>query len=276
MGLTGLITTARIRLLKVASPDVRQRTIRFGHIDDFFAAVERVDQQHEYSVAWIDQLARGAQFGRGVLMGADHCQEPTGYSRKTRPLLTVPFTPPMSLLNRPTLKAFNELFFRKERPGEVIKQISWKSYFYPLDVITHWNRLYGPGGLYQHQSVYPEHAALQTTRRLLETSQNHGHASFLTVLKRFGDRPSPGFLSFPQPGYTLTLDFANRGDDTLALLSALDEIVLEAGGRVNPYKDGRMSASAFRASFPQWHRLESFRDPMMLSDFWRRTALSNS
>ena len=274
MGLTGLIVNARIRLMPVVSPDVSQRTIRFDRLDDFFSVVDEIDSRHEYSVAWIDQLAKGKHLGRGTLLAADHCNEETDYALGNGSWLNVPFSPPFSLLSRPTLKIFNEIMFRKENPGEVIKTVPWKSYFYPLDAITGWNKLYGPRGLYQHQSVYPETSAADTTRRLLETSQKHGHASFLTVLKRFGSSPSPGILSFPQPGYTLTLDFSARGQSTLELLRRLDEIVIEAGGRVNPYKDARMGADVFEASFPDWELLEHWRDPMMMSDFWRRTALS--
>ncbi|MDP3525624.1 MAG: FAD-binding protein, partial [Hoeflea sp.] len=114
----------------------------------------------------------------------------------------------------------------------------------------------------------------ETTIALLECAQKHGAASFLTVLKRFGDTGSPGLMSFPRPGFTLTLDFANSGAETLRMLDALDEIVLEAGGALNPYKDQRMSPAMFEASFPQWRELEGLRDPALMSDFWRRTAMA--
>lgn len=149
----------------------------------------------------------------------------------------------------------------------------WASYFHPLDAISGWNRLYGPGGLYQHQSVFPARGARDTVIRLIECAQAHGASSFLTVLKRFGDVASPGLMSFPRPGFTLTLDFANSGARTLAMLDALDDIVLDAGGALNPYKDQRMSPKMFEASFPQWRRLEALRDPALVSDLWRRTAL---
>ena len=222
----------------------------------------------EYAVAWIDQLAKGRRLGRGLLLGGDHLEG--GEPQKAldpKPRLSVPFTPPVNLLNRLTLKGFNELFFRKEKPGERMRSVSWQSYFYPLDAIGHWNRLYGPRGLFQHQSVYPEMNGHDTTVRLMECAQAHGHASFLTVLKRFGTQRSPGLFSFPRPGFTLTLDFANQGERTRKLLDALDDIVMAAGGRVNPYKDARMSAAAFDASFPAWQALENWRDPVMMSEF---------
>jgi FAD/FMN-containing dehydrogenase len=115
---------------------------------------------------------------------------------------------------------------------------------------------------------------VEITARLLETARQAGHASFLTVLKKFGKQRSPGLFSFPRPGFTLTLDFANQGEQTLKLLERLDAIVIEAGGAINPYKDARMSPQTFDSSFPQWRELEKMRDPAMVSNFWKRTALA--
>ena len=274
MGLTGLIAEATIRLMKVTNADTRQRTLRFDNLDVYFDRCEAFDESHEYSVAWVDQLARGRQFGRGILMGGDHAEAGAGPADMPgEPKISVPFTPPLSLINSVSLKAFNTLYFRKEKSGETVGTVPWSGYFYPLDAIGHWNRLYGPRGLYQHQSVYPLETGRETTIRLMECAQQHGHASFLTVLKRFGTPFSPGVLSFPRPGFTLTLDFANQGKRTLRLLDALDDIVLKAGGAVNPYKDGRMRPDTFSASFGNWRDLEAQRDPAMMSDFWRRTAM---
>jgi FAD/FMN-containing dehydrogenase len=273
MGLTGLILDARIRLMRVTSPDIRQRTIRFDHIDRYFEQIDAIDAKHEYSVAWIDQLATGRNLGRGVLMAGDHAHERAGGGKGGGRRLAIPFAPPFNMLNRVTLKAFNELYFRKEKPGETLRTIGWRAFLHPLDAIGGWNRLYGPRGLFQHQSVYPEAQAPETTVRLMECARRHGHASFLTVLKRFGAARSPGLFSFPRPGFTLTLDFADQGAATRAMLDRLDEIVVAAGGAVNPYKDARMSPSTFEASFAQWRLLEARRDPTMMSDFWRRTAM---
>ena len=146
-------------------------------------------------------------------------------------------------------------------------------YFYPLDAVEGWNRLYGPNGLYQHQSVVPFEAAPEVVPALLAAAREKGQGSFLTVLKRFGDVASPGMLSFPRPGYTLTLDFPNRGASTLELLAELDRLTVSVGGAVNPYKDGRMPPQVFAASFPRWHHFERLRDPVFMSDFWRRTAM---
>lgn len=275
MGLTGLILTVDLRLMKVPSPHVQQHAIRFDNLEQYFALVDRVDEEHEYSVAWIDQLATGARTGRGVLLAGDHADGSCELPDIPKGLkLSVPFAPPFNLLNRTTLKAFNEYYFRKEKPGETVTTVPWTSYFYPLDAIGAWNRLYGPRGLYQHQSVYPVERAPEITAQLMETARKAGHASFLTVLKRFGDIGSHGVLSFPRPGFTLTLDFANQGERTVKLLDALDRIVVEAGGAVNPYKDARMSPQVFEMSFPSWRKLEALRDPALVSNFWKRTALA--
>lgn len=273
MGMTGVITSATIRLMRVPSANVRQTAFRMKDIDAFFDAVAEHDAAHEYAVAWIDQLAGGRNLGRGVLMAGDHADDGGVVLPPAPPRLSVPFSPPVNLLNRLTLTAFNEAYFRKAPASPKESLVPWRSYFYPLDAIAGWNRLYGPRGLYQHQSVFPEETARRTVIRLLECARAHGAASFLTVLKRFGDVPSPGLLSFPRPGFTLTLDFANSGERTLRLLDALDEMVLAEGGAINPYKDARMTPETFAASFPRWRELDALRDPAIVSDFWRRTAL---
>lgn len=277
MGLTGLIVTVQLQLMKVPCAHIQQHTTRFDTLSDYFALIDDTDASHEYSVAWVDQLAGGKTLGRGVLLAGDHadgsCDLPDG-PRKSR--LSVPFQPPFNLLNAVSMKVFNEVYFRKVPRHETVTTVPWSSYFYPLDAIRGWNRLYGPAGLFQHQSVYPAADAEAVTRLLLTEAKNAGHASFLTVLKKFGDSPPAGMLSFARPGFTLTLDFANQGKSTLNLLNRLDDIVLDAGGAVNPYKDARMSARTFAASFPNWQKLEVLRDPVMMSDFWRRTAMQLS
>ncbi|MDO9417101.1 FAD-binding oxidoreductase [Pararhizobium sp.] len=274
MGLTGLILSVELQLMKVPSAHIQQHTIRFESLGEYFDIVDGVDEAHEYSVAWIDQLAANKKMGRGILLAGDHADGSCEFPDVPRTLkFTIPVSPPFNVLNRPFLKVFNEFYFRKEREGEVVKTVRWPGYFYPLDAISHWNRLYGPKGLYQHQSVYPADNAREITALLMETARKAGHASFLTVLKKFGGIRSRGLLSFPRPGFTLTLDFANQGKETVSLLDRLDAIVTEAGGAINPYKDARMSPQTFAKSFPDWEKLEALRDPALVSNFWARTAL---
>ncbi|MBN7774716.1 FAD-binding oxidoreductase [Nitratireductor aquimarinus] len=272
MGLTGLILDATIRLMKVASVDVNECVRGFSGLDEYFDLAEDADARNEYAVAWLDQLASGPKAGRGFLLTANHAEDGAVFRATSPRRLTVPFRPPLNLLNRWSLTLFNRAFAWSKARAEGVRRSSYESYFFPLDAVRHWNRLYGPRGLLQHQSVVPFEAARETIPAMLAAAREAGQASFLTVLKRFGDVASPGMLSFPRPGYTLTLDFSNAGAATDALFERLDRMTVEAGGAVNPYKDARMGPALFEASFPHWRDLEALRDPAFLSDFWRRTA----
>lgn len=273
MGLTGIIIHVRLKLMKVGSLNVIEQLTAFPSLADYFDQAEAADAENEYAVAWLDQL----HGERGILMTANHADDGMFETGTHMPRLSVPFDLLFAAVNRVSLTAFNTAFYRaKAAKAGRPRVTSWQSYFYPLDAIGNWNRLYGPKGLFQHQSVIPFDAARESVPALLAASRKAGQASFLTVLKRFGSMASPGLMSFPVPGYTLTLDFANRGASTLALLDELDRITIEAGGRINPYKDARMSAATFAASFPEWEKLEARRDPAIVSDFWRRTALQLS
>lgn len=275
MGLTGLILSARIRLMPVGSLDVEERITPFDSLADYFSMAEASDRDNEYAVAWVDQLASGRSEGRGVLLTGNHAINGNRTIITSEAKLSVPFDLPFSMLNGPSLTAFNTLYYHAKRRKQEPHLVGVGSFFYPLDGVRNWNRLYGPAGLYQHQSVIPFDAAERVIPAMLAASRAAGQASFLTVLKRFGDVHSRGLMSFPKPGYTLTMDFPNRGQKTLELLTFLDRITIEAGGRVNPYKDQRMSALTFKTAFPEWPQLEDMRDAQFCSDFWRRTALSN-
>jgi FAD/FMN-containing dehydrogenase len=271
MGLTGLILSAGIRLMPVGSSSVEERAQPFTTVQQYFEMAEQADDDNEYAVAWIDQLARGKNLGRGVLLTGNHAPGGGSTAGSTwRP--RVPFQPPFAVLSGLAIGAFNAAYRWSKLRNAGPHLSPWQSFFCPLDGVRNWNRLYGPKGLFQHQSVIPFGAAAVAVPALLEASHRFGQASFLTVLKRFGAMRSPGLLSFPRAGYTLTLDFANRGVATLELLAELDRITVEAGGAVNPYKDARMSPQTFDASFVNWPVLEGFRDPVFASDFWRRTA----
>ncbi|WP_434053752.1 MAG: FAD-binding oxidoreductase [Roseibium sp.] len=273
LGLTGLIRRASVHLMRIGASSIRQETTRFNDLEEYFGLARDADERHEYAVAWLDSISKGKRFGRGHLIAGDHASEGGHQVARSASPLKVPFTPPVTPLQGPFLRLFNEAYFRGAPAGVSTKTVGFEKFFFPLDRIGRWNRLYGPRGLHQHQSVIPEAAGFETVKKLLECTQANRHGSFLTVLKRFGQVQSPGFMSFPRAGYTLTLDFPDKGGPTLRLLEQLDEITLAAGGAVNPYKDRRMSAATFKASFPEWQKLEAMRDPALLSDFWRRTAL---
>ncbi len=269
MGLTGVILRATIRLMRVGGLDIEEKVLPFGTLDAYFDMAEVADRENEYAVAWVDQLSDG----RGLLMVGNHVREAGGPQPSRMGRFGVPFELPFSALNRTSLSLFNAAYFRRKGRHRTAHRVPYRNFFYPLDSIRNWNRLYGPRGLYQHQSVVPFDAARKVIPAMLEASRAAGQVSVLTVLKRFGSVKSPGLMSFPMPGYTLTMDFPNRGGKTLELLDRLDQMVVSVGGRVNPYKDQRMSAEVFAASYSGWRDFEVFRDKAFNSNFWRRTAL---
>ncbi len=273
LGLTGLILSATIRLMRVASPDVMEKVTPFSAIDGYFDLADAADRDNEYAVAWIDQLAEGGAAGRGLMITGNHTQGERALQRRKLPL-TVPFQPPVNILSRPFLRVFNALYAAGKSRAGAARPAGYESFFFPLDGVSNWNRLYGPRGLLQHQSVVPLASAREAIPQMLAATRAAGQASFLTVLKRFGAQSAAGIMSFPREGHTLTLDFPHRGRATLELLDRLDRIAIAAGGAVNAYKDARMPAATFAASYPRWGELEEMRDPAFMTDFWRRTAMT--
>ena len=262
LGLTGVITQATIRLRRIRGTAMAVRNTRYTGLDDFFALNAEAEKAHEYAVAWIDCLAKTP---RGVLMAGDHADGDVPAPRGAK---RVPLTPPFSLINGLSLAAFNAAYYGKPWPAETRQH--YLPYFYPLDAIHDWNRIYGKPGFYQYQCAVPPASARTAIGEMLDAIAASGQGSFLAVLKNFGERPAPGLLSFPMPGTTLALDFPNRGTPTLALFDRLDTIVRAAGGRLYAAKDARMRGDFFRAAYPQWQDFSRFVDPAFSSGFWRR------
>jgi FAD/FMN-containing dehydrogenase len=148
--------------------------------------------------------------------------------------------------------------------------MNYEPFFYPLDAVKNWNRIYGPRGFQQYQALLPESEARAGIQEMLKAIAETGSGSFLAVLKRCGDIPSPGLLSFPRAGTTLALDFPETGRPRETIFPRLDTIIREAGGRMYPAKDAHMSGEDFRRNYPQWEQLEAMRDPALLSHFWKR------
>lgn len=270
LGLTGVITWAEIQLMPIRSSQIDSTVVRFGNLVEFFALSAELDHQHEYSVAWIDCLAKGAQTGRGVFIVGEHARYGS-LEVDERAKLRVPLTPPVSLINNLSLRAFNEVYWRLHPAQRTRKRGSYEPFFYPLDRILHWNRIYGRRGFQQYQCVIPDSVAEVAMRDLLGAIADSGQGSFLAVLKRCGDIASPGLLSFPLAGTSLALDFPQKADLT-ALFTRLDAIVREAGGRLYPAKDAHMTGSDFRQAYPVWEKLEALRDPTLISRFWKRVT----
>ena len=270
LGLTGVITWAQLRLRPISGPLMSVETIRFANLDEFLRLQSESDRDFEYTVAWVDCLGKGSQLGRGWLERANHAVAQTPVRHAHSRAINVPFAPPFSLVNAVSLRLFNTLYYHRPRARHADQW--FESFFYPLDSIGNWNRLYGPRGLYQYQCVIPDPAGHAGTAALLNAIARSGQGSFLAVLKAFGDLESPGMLSFPRKGITLALDFPNRGQSLERLFTDLDAIVAEAGGRLYPAKDGRMPGKLFREGFPRWREFTRFIDPQCSSSFWRRVT----
>lgn len=276
LGLSGIILWVEIQLMPVTSVNIDSHTIKFSNIDEFFNLSDQYDHQHEYSVAWIDCQAKGGQLGRGLFTYGDH-SEGSLLSRERLQLksgvkLKVPITPPVSLVNSLTLKLFNELYYHRQRQRQVFNCTYFESFFYPLDAIENWNRIYGRKGFQQYQCVIPEIDAAAVMKDILKEVTNSGNGSFLAVMKRCGEKESPGLLSFPMKGLSLALDFPQREQSLRQLFLKLDKLVAEAKGRLYPAKDAHMSAEFFQASYPQWQKIEQRRDPVLKSSFWSRVS----
>ncbi|SMF78039.1 FAD-binding oxidoreductase [Pseudobacteriovorax antillogorgiicola] len=268
LGLTGLITWADIQL-KYASPVMAVENVPFEGLDEFFNLCES-SEHYEYTVAWMDCIDAWNRWGRGIFMRANHSpDELPNQSRK--PSLSVPFSLPSFVLNRYSCKAFNEAYYYANSLKQGTSLKPYEPYFYPLDMVHHWNRIYGSRGFFQYQLVVPL-SEKEAFAEIFNVIAKSGLASFLVVLKKFGNLSSPGMMSFPMEGYTLTLDFSHRPGSTKATLKRLTDIVNEAHGRLYPAKDSVMTPEDFERYYPQWRQFSEYKDPKFSSSFWRRVA----
>jgi FAD/FMN-containing dehydrogenase len=264
LGLTGLITWVEIRLEPVAGPWISVQNRRFGHVDDYWSLDAELGARHAMSVAWIDCL----NSGRGIYSAGDFVADTAArkpYAAATR---GVPVDPPISLVNEPTLRAFNWLYFHKPLASQEV--VPAQQFFYPLDAVKNWNRIYGRPGFVQYQCVLPVPVMRDASRDLLACLRRRAQGSFLAVFKTFGAHAAPGLLSFARPGATLAIDLPFRGELTLKLCDEMDAVVRMAGGALYPAKDSRMSPEMFALSFPRLDEFTAYVDPHFSSSFWRR------
>jgi FAD/FMN-containing dehydrogenase len=245
MGLTGLIAWAKLRLKPIVSRLIDYEGIR---------------------------VSTGKNFARGIFMPGDHSKVPAELKPSPEPRLVFPFEAPSFALNRTTVSMFNTVFFHKQLKPHVRTLQDYEPFFYPLDKVLHWNRMYGKNGLVQFQYAIPWEHAKEGTIAILHEIARSGLASFLAVLKAFGDVPSLGMMSFPYAGIMFALDFPIKPDLTFPLMQRLGDMTLEFGGRLYPAKDAAMTPHQFQSFYPQWEKFAQYRDPMFTSSFWERVT----
>lgn len=255
MGLTGIVIDATLTLKPITSSRIIQTSYRAGNLAEIFALFD-THSTATYSVAWLDCLAKDKQLGRSIFYVGEHASEGALKPIK-KSKLPIPCDAPSFLLNRFTMRAFNALYFNKPIREHTTQDINFGQFFFPLDSISNWNRLYGKHGFIQYQFVVPDESAEGAITKVLNATSSAGKGSFLSVLKKFGPENN-NWLSFPRQGYTLALDF--KWEKNLeTLLAELDAIVLHHGGRLYLAKDARMSESVFKHSYPNWEKLAQLR-----------------
>jgi len=251
----------------VVGPWLDTETVPYDNLDEFFQLADDSEADWEHTVSWIDCISAGG--GRGLFMRgkpADVGQRPEPKGRS----LSALFVPPVSLVNQLSLHLFNIAYYnlKKWRAGRAIAH--YEPFFYPLDNLPEWNRMYGPKGFFQYQSVVPREVGQDAVQAMLKEVARSGEAPFLTVLKTFGNRQPVGMLSFPRPGVTLALDFPNHGERIHKLFERLDAVVSEAEGRIYLAKDARSPRKLFEESYPRLPEFLKYRDPGISSGLSRR------
>jgi len=278
LGLTGLVVWVEVQLRRISNPYILHETIPFRSLEEFFQLSRSADADFEYTVSWVDCVRTGKTLGRGLFYRGNHAPPqfdavPLARSHLSRRLgLAVPFDLPRWVLNPLSIRAFNFLNYHRQPQRPSLRLVHYDPFFYPLDAIRDWNRVYGQRGLLQFQCVVPFDEGDGPLREILEEIGHSGLASFLAVLKTFGELPSPGMMSFPRKGVTLAVDFANAGKKTYALFGRLDALTRNLGGAQYPAKDALMSPEGFASYFPQRDAFARYIDPAFSSSFWRRVT----
>jgi FAD/FMN-containing dehydrogenase len=271
MGLTGVITWAQLRLKPIVSRKIDYEGIQFHGIDEFIELKNRY-KHVEYTVSWVDCVSTGKNFARGIFMLGDHSKEPGELTPSPKPKLVFPMEAPGFLLNKYSISAFNTVFFHKQIKAHVKTVQDYEPFFYPLDAVLKWNRMYGKSGLLQFQYAIPWEHAKEGTIAILKEIAKSGQASFLAVLKTFGDVPSLGMMSFPLGGFMFALDFPIKEGVSFPLMQRLGDMTREFGGRLYSAKDACMTAEQFKAFYPQWEKFARYKDPAITSSFWERVT----
>lgn len=262
MGLTGFILDIEIKLKKINSKYINQKTIKSENLDETFKVFESI-KNDPYSVAWIDCLAKGNKIGRSIIMSGKFCNDgELKYSPKKR--LNIPVNFPSFTLNTFTVKIFNWIYYNQVREKVSYKKVNYDSFFFPLDSIRNWNRIYGKNGFTQYQFILPKQESYKGLKSILNELSKSGKGSFLAVLKLYG-KENKNYLSFPLEGYSLALDFKiEKG--LFKLLDKLDKIILKHNGRIYLSKDVRVSKEVFEKGYPQISKFREIRKKYKLNE----------
>jgi L-gulonolactone oxidase len=272
LGLTGIIEWAELTLVPIESSQLDVQIVPYENLSEFWELAAESTEKHEHTVAWIDSTANGLGFGRGIFSRANWSSDGGLVAHDDPRRIAVPIEAPSGLLNRITINLFNRLYYTAQKHKAGARQQHYAPFFYPLDSIADWNRLYGHRGFWQYQCALPRQTMKDGIAAIMNEIARGGQGSFLSVLKTYGDLPSPGLLSFPMEGATLALDFPNCGEFTLKFFTRLDAIVRESHGRLYAAKDGRIPKDMWIAGYPNLPRFLPHLDPAVTSDFWRRVA----
>ncbi len=274
LGLTGLITKVELQLTRIPSTAITTRSIKTATLTETMEVLREADATWPYSVAWVDLQGAFERRGRGHVLVGRHASSGAGYE----PPSIVARHAWLGVVGRPFLQpAFvrlgNAVKYGLQRSRERDAVMSYRDFFHPLDGIARWNSVYDPRGFLQYQFVVPNDAGYQTIVDILRAMERADLPMYLAVLKRFGSIASPGWLSFPQPGWTLAMDIPiRRGTEPADLREHLDPIVVAQGGRLYPAKDAAMSAATFQRTYPAWTRMAEIKDPAITSAFWQRVT----
>jgi decaprenylphospho-beta-D-ribofuranose 2-oxidase len=284
MGLTGIIKSAKVKMTEIETSLIKVSTFKEENLEKTIERMYEVDKDNEYSVAWVDTLAKNKKLGRSIISVGNHALQSDLHQSKNDNLLEyrfdqklkVPNKIPSGLLNKNSVRIFNALYYKKEIRKETVGLKTLSSFFYPLDFIQNWNNLYGYNGFLQYQIVVPD-KNVHVIQEVIETFSELKCPIFLAVLKRMGNE-NEGTLSFPLKGWTLALDIPTRFPNLERILDFLDEKVISASGRVYLAKDSRMNAKSFKQMYPNWENFKSIKqkfDPknQIQSDLSRRLMI---
>lgn len=269
LGLTGYITKAELSLKEVKGPWIDAENIPYRNLDEFFQIAKESEEKYEHTVSWIDCITGNGE--RGIFMRGNNSSdsEPEYKNAKLQPKFPVDF--PFSMVNSFSLFLFNKFYYFVQTLKKKRYKVDYEKFFYPLDNILEWNRIYGSKGFYQYQCVVPPENGLDAIKDIQKEIAKSGEGSFLGVLKTFGDYKSEGIMSFPYKGFTYALDFPNKGKKTRKLFENLDSIVLNAHGRLYLAKDARQPKSLFLSGYgEQMNEFIKYVDPYFSSDLSRR------